>query len=60
MNHILLNLEQFFISHPALGPLFAFAAGFLVSFSPCIYPLIPITLGVVGATSTSSKIKVLF
>lgn len=33
----------------------SFLAGLLLSFSPCIYPLIPITLGVIGVTASSSK-----
>jgi thiol:disulfide interchange protein DsbD len=33
----------------------SFLAGILVSFSPCIYPLIPITLGIVGAKSVSTR-----
>jgi len=29
--------------------LFVFASGFIVSFTPCVYPLIPITLSIIGA-----------
>lgn len=32
-----------------------FLAGFLTSLTPCIYPMIPITLAVIGAKSTESK-----
>ncbi len=37
--------------------LVSFLAGFLASFSPCIYPLIPITLGIVGSASEASRSK---
>ncbi len=31
--------------------LIVFAAGVLVSFTPCVYPMIPITLSIIGARS---------
>lgn len=33
----------------------AFGAGVLVSFSPCVYPLLPITIGFIGASSQKDK-----
>ncbi|MEW6100704.1 MAG: cytochrome c biogenesis protein CcdA [Candidatus Omnitrophota bacterium] len=35
----------------------SYLGGAAVSFTPCIYPLIPITAGYIGATSSGSKIK---
>jgi thiol:disulfide interchange protein DsbD len=35
--------------------LLAFGAGVLVSFSPCVYPLLPITVGFIGATAQKDK-----
>jgi thiol:disulfide interchange protein DsbD len=35
----------------------AFGAGVLVSFTPCVYPLVPITVGYIGATSHGSRLK---
>lgn len=35
----------------------AFLGGVVVSFSPCVYPLIPITLGFIGARGGSSRLK---
>lgn len=35
----------------------AFFSGVLVSFTPCVYPLIPITVGYIGARSPESRFK---
>ena len=37
--------------------LWVFFAGVLISFTPCIYPLLPITIAYVGASSANSRIK---
>jgi len=50
-------LEEVFKSSPFLGLGASFLAGIFFSFSPCVYPLIPITLAVVGAVSASTKLK---
>jgi len=34
-----------------------FFGGVLVSFTPCVYPLLPITIAYIGANSANSKIK---
>lgn len=34
----------------------AFGAGILVSFSPCVYPLLPITIGYIGAAAQKDKL----
>lgn len=57
MIELLAKLENIFVSSPFLGLGVSFLAGLLVTFSPCIYPLIPITLGVVGAASAPTKFK---
>lgn len=56
----LIDLEKIFNSSPLLGLGASFLAGLLVSFSPCIMPLIPITLSIVGATSASSRLRGFF
>lgn len=38
-----------------LSFLFVFIAGFLTSLTPCIYPMLPITLAVLGAKKSKSK-----
>ncbi len=53
----LINLDRIFNSSLGLGLGVSFAAGVLASFSPCIYPMIPITLGIIGAITSSSKLK---
>ena len=35
----------------------AFLGGVAVSFSPCVYPLIPVSIGVIGAQAVKSKLK---
>ena len=37
--------------------LLVFAAGFLTSFTPCVYPVIPIVMGYIGTRSGSNKLK---
>jgi cytochrome c-type biogenesis protein len=37
--------------------LWVFLAGVLVSFNPCIYPLLPITVAYIGANSADSRLK---
>jgi thiol:disulfide interchange protein DsbD len=37
-----------------------FAAGVLVSFTPCVYPVIPLTLGYIGARSVGRRWKGFF
>ncbi|MCX8042868.1 MAG: sulfite exporter TauE/SafE family protein [Desulfobacterota bacterium] len=40
---------------PLLALLTSFGAGVLTSFTPCIYPLIPVTIGVIGAKGASHR-----
>jgi len=35
----------------------AFGTGFLVSFTPCVYPMIPITLGIIGGRDESASAR---
>ena len=41
----------------SIGYITAFAGGVLVSFSPCVYPLVPITLSFIGVKAGSSPLK---
>lgn len=40
--------------------LIAFGAGVLVSFTPCVYPLIPVIVGYIGASTSGSRIRGFF
>ena len=51
------NLEQLIQSNPAIAFVAVFLAGVAVSFTPCVYPVIPLTLGFIGARSTGGKWK---
>ncbi|MDP8290319.1 MAG: cytochrome c biogenesis protein CcdA, partial [Candidatus Susulua stagnicola] len=56
-NQVLVNLDKLFTPFTFLGLGISFIAGVLASLSPCILPLIPITLGIVGAVSASTKLR---
>ena len=42
---------------PLWAMLIAFGAGVLVSFTPCVYPMIPITVGIIGARSETPSLR---
>ena len=44
-------------SSSALAYVFAYLGGVLTSFTPCVYPMIPITVGFMGGQVGSSRIK---
>ena len=48
------------LSGSPLDFIIAFGAGAAVSFSPCVYPLIPVTVGYIGANSQGSRLKALW
>ncbi len=43
------------IDRPLLAVLFVFIAGFLTSLTPCVYPMIPITISYFGGTAEGMK-----
>jgi len=51
------NIGQIIQTNPALAIGLIFLAGVGVSFTPCVYPVIPLTLGYIGARSVGSRWK---
>ncbi|MBU4345703.1 MAG: sulfite exporter TauE/SafE family protein [Candidatus Omnitrophica bacterium] len=47
-----MNLQGNFIDF-----IVAFFGGIIVSFSPCVYPLVPVTLGFIGVEAGSSRLR---
>ena len=57
MQNIFDNIGSLIQTNPALAFVAIFLAGVLVSFTPCVYPVIPMTLGYIGAKSAGSRWK---
>ncbi|MCD6578632.1 hypothetical protein J7L48_04090, partial [bacterium] len=53
----LLDLIKNNIKNPLFAMLLVFIAGFLTSLTPCVYPMIPITISYFGRRSQGQKIK---
>ena len=51
------NLSQYLEGSVILAFAAAYLGGVLISFTPCTYPLIPVTVGFIGAQGTSSKTR---
>ncbi|MFH1406501.1 MAG: cytochrome c biogenesis protein CcdA [Candidatus Omnitrophota bacterium] len=52
------NLEYYLGANSILAYPLAFAGGLLMSFTPCVYPLIPVIAGYMAAKGERSKIKI--
>ncbi len=58
MEELVTNLEAYLKASVFMAFVAAFAGGLLASFTPCIYPMIPITAGYVGSRNIGgSKLK---
>ena len=55
MEELLSKLDIYLQGAPLLALPAAFLAGLLTSFTPCVYPLIPITVGIIGAKSSQTR-----
>ncbi len=55
MNHIVENFQHYLTGAPILAFAAAFAAGLLTSFTPCVYPMIPITAAYIGGSSSKGS-----
>lgn len=51
------NLSLYLESSILLALLAAYLGGILISFTPCTYPLIPVTIGFIGAQGSSSRAR---
>jgi len=51
------NLSLYLQGSVLLAFLAAYLGGFVISFTPCTYPLIPVTVGFIGAQGSSSKLR---
>ena len=60
MHDFIVNIDRYLQGAPLLALAAAFAAGLLTSFTPCVYPLIPVTVAVIGARSAGTKTRALY
>ncbi|PKN18266.1 MAG: cytochrome C biogenesis protein [Deltaproteobacteria bacterium HGW-Deltaproteobacteria-6] len=51
------NLSAYLQGSTLLAFLAAYLGGLVISFTPCTYPLIPVTVGFIGAQGASSKLR---
>src|ERR687891_361454 len=49
------NLQQYLSANSLLAYPAAFVAGLLISFTPCVYPVIPIQLGFIGGQTAAAR-----
>ena len=57
MQNLLHFLEAYLSAGSALAYGAVFVGGVLISFTPCVYPVLPITVGYIGGRSQGSKAK---
>jgi thiol:disulfide interchange protein DsbD len=60
MEQFLNNISTYLAQSPILAYAAAFLGGMGVSFTPCVYPIIPITVALVGAKAGGSKARAFF
>jgi len=60
IENFLAGLEGYLQTAPLTAYLAVFIGGVFVSFTPCVYPIIPITVSYIGATSSGSKGRAFF
>lgn len=57
IDNLLSNFNAYLQGSLFLAFLAAYLGGVVISFTPCTYPLIPVTVGYIGARSASSKLR---
>ena len=60
IENVINNLSLYLESSIVLAFLAAYLGGLVISFTPCTYPLIPVTVGFIGAQGSSSKLRGFF
>jgi len=61
MDAFLTDIDTYLRSSGAMAFLASYLGGILVSFTPCIYPMLPITIGVIGSSNIGgTKIRGMF
>ncbi|HUN55701.1 MAG TPA: cytochrome c biogenesis protein CcdA [Smithella sp.] len=60
IQHLVNNLSLYLHGSVLLAFLAAYLGGLVISFTPCTYPLIPVTVGLIGAHESSSKVRGFF
>jgi len=55
MEELISKFDIYLQSAPIIALMVAFLAGILTSFTPCVYPLIPVTVGFIGAKSAGNR-----
>ncbi|MFC1809563.1 protein-disulfide reductase DsbD family protein [Candidatus Omnitrophota bacterium] len=60
MEYILDKINVLLEGQPFLAIPFAYIGGLLTSFTPCVYPMVPIVVGVIGARGSQSKLHAFF
>ncbi|MFH1798861.1 MAG: cytochrome c biogenesis protein CcdA [Candidatus Omnitrophota bacterium] len=53
----MIDVSRYLSNISFLTYVFVFAGGVAASFTPCVYPLIPIIVGVIGASKESSRLR---
>jgi cytochrome c-type biogenesis protein len=60
IEYLVNNLSLYLQGSMFLAFLAAYLGGVVISFTPCTYPLIPVTVGFIGAQGSSSRIRGFF
>lgn len=60
VENLISNLSLYLESSLLLAFLTAYLGGLVISFTPCTYPLIPVTVGFIGAQGSSSRLNGFF
>jgi thiol:disulfide interchange protein DsbD len=57
MEGLISQFDYYLQQAPVMAVGVAFLAGIVTSFTPCVYPLIPITVGFIGARGSTTKLR---